>query len=277
MRFEPIKTENPESFRRLTGGKGPTLEKMMGILREAEAVLKARRSKPAKWSMEDLLLMTLEYLREYRTCFPLSRGYGVSESACYRTIRGIENTLIKPPDWALPGRKTWPKSAIWSVMLVLLRPQKRPFSAQKRQRSYYSSKKKRHTLKTPVIVGEKSSKILCTAFSNDKKHDFRVFRVFRESQTPLHPNVKARTDSEYQGLHKRHSHTELPKKKGKKTPLFKEEKRKNRHMARERVRNEPVIGRLKRFKIITDKYRNRRKRFGLKFNLIMGIYNMELE
>jgi hypothetical protein len=38
-----------------------------------------------------------------------------------------------------------------------------------------------------------------------------------------------------------------------------------------------VIGSLKRFKIISDRYRNRRKRFGLRFNLIAGIHNLELE
>jgi hypothetical protein len=41
--------------------------------------------------------------------------------------------------------------------------------------------------------------------------------------------------------------------------------------------NENVIGRLKRFKILSDKYRNRRKRFGLRFNLIAGIYNFEIK
>ena len=40
--------------------------------------------------------------------------------------------------------------------------------------------------------------------------------------------------------------------------------------------NEYVIGKIKRFKIVADKYRNRRKRFGLRFNLISGIYNFEL-
>ncbi len=48
-------------------------------------------------------------------------------------------------------------------------------------------------------------------------------------------------------------------------------------MSSERVLNENVIGVIKRFKIIADRYRNRRKRFGLRFNLIAGIYNMELE
>jgi hypothetical protein len=45
----------------------------------------------------------------------------------------------------------------------------------------------------------------------------------------------------------------------------------------ERALNENVIGRLKRFKILTDKYRNRRKRFGLRFNLIAGIHNWEVK
>ena len=75
-----------------------------------------------------------------------------------------------------------------------------------------------------------------------------------------------------------YSKSELPKpkKKTKKLPLTKEDKEKNQALASERVANENVIGMLKRFKIISDTYRNRRKRFGLRFNLISGIYNFEL-
>lgn len=68
----------------------------------------------------------------------------------------------------------------------------------------------------------------------------------------------------------------MPKKRSKNNPLTKEDKAKNKQLAQERVLNEHVIGMLKRFKIIADKYRNRRKRFGLRFNLIAGIYNYEL-
>ena len=53
--------------------------------------------------------------------------------------------------------------------------------------------------------------------------------------------------------------------------------KKNREISSERVANENVIGSLKRFKIVSDRYRNRRKRFGLRFNLIAGIYNFELK
>ena len=77
-------------------------------------------------------------------------------------------------------------------------------------------------------------------------------------------------------MQKIHSKTELPKKKSKKNPLTQEDKQNNQKLASLRVINENIIGMLKRFKIIADKYRNRRKRFGLRFNLIAGIYNYEV-
>ncbi|MBL3284784.1 IS5 family transposase domain protein [Rickettsiales endosymbiont of Paramecium tredecaurelia] len=79
----------------------------------------------------------------------------------------------------------------------------------------------------------------------------------------------------YQIIQKLHDKSELPKKKTRNNPLTKEAKKKNHEIASQRVANENVIGMIKRFK--TDKYRNRRKRFGLRFNLISAIYNMELQ
>lgn len=69
----------------------------------------------------------------------------------------------------------------------------------------------------------------------------------------------------------------MPKKKSKKYPLTKADRQQNKKLSGERVLNEHVIGKIKRFKIVSDRYRNRRKRFGLRFNLIAGIYNFELE
>jgi hypothetical protein len=88
--------------------------------------------------------------------------------------------------------------------------------------------------------------------------------------------TKAVTDTGYQGIQKLHANSCVPKKRSKKFPLTAEDKRNNRMLSSERALNENVIGMLKRFKIIADKYRNRRKRFGLRFNLIASIYNFEL-
>ena len=100
--------------------------------------------------------------------------------------------------------------------------------------------------------------------------------MFKESKTKIHPQKCALTDTGYQGLQKIHSNTKMPKKNSKKHPLTKEMKKENKLISKDRVLNENVIGMIKRFKIIADRYWNRRKRFGLRFNLIAGIYNYEI-
>lgn len=83
-------------------------------------------------------------------------------------------------------------------------------------------------------------------------------------------------DTGYLGLPKIHRKTTIPKKKSKKNPLTKDDKKRNKEISSSRVSNEHVIGFIKRFKIVADRYRNRRKRFGLRFNLIAGICNFEM-
>ena len=134
-------------------------------------------------------------------------------------------------------------------------------------------KKKKHTLKTQVVVDKKTGKVICTNFCNGKKHDFKLFK---ESKVRWVKSIKGLVDSGYTGIKKIHESTEVPKKKTKRKPLTREEKVKNREISSERVRNEHTIGFLKRFKILSERYRNRRKRFGLRFNLISGICNYEL-
>jgi hypothetical protein len=115
--------------------------------------------------------------------------------------------------------------------------------------------------------------IICTDFANGKRHDFRLFK---ESRTFILPIINAKTDTGYQGLQKIHANTLMPRKRSKKSPLTAEDKRNNRELSSDRVLNEHVIGSIKRFKIVADRYRNRRKRFGLRFNLVAGVHNFEL-
>jgi hypothetical protein len=63
--------------------------------------------------------MALEYMREYRTYFHIAQSYGVSESAAYKSIRWVEDTLVKHPDFALPGRKQLLKNEMeYEVILI---------------------------------------------------------------------------------------------------------------------------------------------------------------
>jgi hypothetical protein len=89
--------------------------------------------------------------------------------------------------------------------------------------------------------------------------------------------IQGIVDSGYTGIKKLQNTSLLPKKRSRGKALTRDEKQMNRNISSERALNENVIGRLKRFKILSDKYRNRRKRFGLRFNLIAGIQNWELK
>lgn len=110
MKYSQIPGLEDEKFRRLTGIKRRTFEKMISILKEADIKKKAHGGRKNKLCMEDQLLMALEYIREYRTYFHTSQSYGVSESSAYKTIKWIEDTLIKHPDFSLPGHKALLKS-----------------------------------------------------------------------------------------------------------------------------------------------------------------------
>jgi transposase len=134
MKYESIKGLEEEKFRRLTGVKRSTFEKMMGILSESDKQKKAKGGRKSKLSLEDRLLMALEYIREYRTYFHVSQSYGVSESTCYETIKWIENTLIKHPDFALPGRKALLKSDM-EYELVLIDATETPIERPKKDKN----------------------------------------------------------------------------------------------------------------------------------------------
>jgi len=131
MKHEKTKLLSEEVFRRLTGVKRSTFELMVEKVSLADARKKAKGGRANKLSIEDRVLMTLEYLREYRTYLHISQSYGMSESVCFKTIRFIENTLMDCKEFALPGRRALLKSdMVYETILIdatetpIERPQK---------------------------------------------------------------------------------------------------------------------------------------------------------
>lgn len=114
--------------------------------------------------------------------------------------------------------------------------------------------------------------MIATYFGKGKTHDRKLYR---KSGVKLLKSIELKADSGYQGLQKERDKVLIPKKNSKLHKLTKEEKRANRELARKRVKVENVIRKLKIFRILAERYRNRRKRLGLRFNLISGIYNFE--
>ena len=83
-------------------------------------------------------------------------------------------------------------------------------------------------------------------------------------------------DKGYQVIKKIHNNSRTPIKKPKNKELSQAEKVLNRQLAKERIIIENIHRSLNIFRILSSRYRNRRRRFGLRFNLIAGIYNYEL-
>jgi transposase len=124
-----------------------------------------------------------------------------------------------------------------------------------------------------VIANLNTREILVTDFSKGHTHDFKLFK---DSRTGISKYVGVLGDAGYQGLMELHANSQTPFKKTKRHPLTQEQKASNRALSRKRILIENIIRRLKIFRILSERYRNRRKRFGLRFNLIAAIYNLEL-
>ena len=114
-------------------------------------------------------------------------------------------------------------------------------------------------------------KIVCVATGVGKTHDFALFK---SSRLALLPQIVLLGDTGYQGVDTLHHSSWTPFKKTKLHPLTLEQKQQNRALASCRVTVENVIRTLKRFRILSSTYRNRRKRFGLRLNLIAAIANL---
>lgn len=124
-----------------------------------------------------------------------------------------------------------------------------------------------------MLADAKTRQILCTAHGKGKVHDFRLWK---KSQIGIDREIECLADKGYQGLQKIHTKCRIPHKKRRNKNLQPEEKKFNRQLAKERIVIENIHRCLKIFRILSSKYRNRRRRFGLRFNLIAGIYNYEL-
>ena len=123
-----------------------------------------------------------------------------------------------------------------------------------------------------MLVDFQNGEIIALAFSNGKKHDFQLFK---ESRTHVKAETVLEADTGYLGLAQIHANSLLPKKRSKNHPLTGQERKSNREISRKRIFVEHAIRFVKRFRILSERYRNRRKRFALRFSLIAGICNFD--
>ena len=123
------------------------------------------------------------------------------------------------------------------------------------------------------MADQETAQIVATAFCYGSKHDFQLFK---DDGSEIAEHIRVLADAGYQGLAELHENCQTPFKKSKHHPLTKKQKHRNRTLARKRILIEHILRRLKVFRILSERYRNRRRRFALRFNLIAAIYNLEL-
>ena len=129
MRYETIEHLKDSDFKRLTGVQRETFEEMLKVIEKGLRNF----GRPPKLSRADQLLMTLMYWREYRTEFHIAQSYGVSEATVCRTIRKVEDVLVRSKKLRLPGKKALqPSDTVFEVILVDVseQPVERPKKAR---------------------------------------------------------------------------------------------------------------------------------------------------
>lgn len=132
-----------------------------------------------------------------------------------------------------------------------------------------------------MVIEQRTGIIICIDFSNGKKHDFKLYQE-SNIQNIIPSTTKILADSGYQGIDKLHNNnqnnnnqTQIPIKESKLKKLTPEQKQQNRKLSKERIEIENVIGDVKTFKIHSERYRSRGKRFGLRMNLTCGLINYQ--
>jgi DDE superfamily endonuclease len=130
MRYETIQHLKDTDFKRLTGVQRETFDQMLQVVKKGLRDF----GRPPSLSRADQLLMTLMYWREYRTEFHIAQSYDVSEATVCRTIRKVEDALVRSKKFRLPGKRALqPSATVFEVILVDAseQPVERPKKARK--------------------------------------------------------------------------------------------------------------------------------------------------
>jgi len=107
----------PEKFKRKLGVKPATFEAMLEVLKSRERG-KKKAGRPPALTLEDQLVLSLSFWREYRTHFHLAEDWDVDESTVRRTLERVEDTLIKSGRFSLPGRRALREDGTLEVVVV---------------------------------------------------------------------------------------------------------------------------------------------------------------
>jgi hypothetical protein len=236
----------------------------------------------------DHLLVTIVWLRQYPTQEVLGFLFGVSDSTARRAVERCLPALEKSgkdtmrlPDPGRGRRKKLPALLrdTPGLAVVIDSFEQRTQRPKRRQRAYYSGKKKAHTLKTQVAVDEDSGRIVDVSDSVPGRWaDIKLLKTSR-LLARLPKGVGGIGDLGYVGIGALHpaglGAAPRRKPRGKERPP--EDRRYNRAFSRRRIIVEHGIGRLRRFAAVSHVNRHRRKGHAVRVRAIAGLVNRMLD
>ena len=269
--YERLRLRGRE-FGRITGVTPAEFEEIVGHVRPGWLRREESKKKSGRpygmGGLEEQLIALLIYYRCYTTHLFIGALFGVDDSTITRRFAVLEPIVAQVT--GIKKDRTLKQDDL-EILLIDATEQRieRPVRGQ---RKFYSGKKKCHTIKTEIQVTEGGRIVAVSKPFPGAVHDIEV----RRRGPPLPGSSRAYVDSGYQGLQKQHQKTELPYKRQKGKPLGKDEKEYNRALSRIRVKVENVIRRLKIFRILCERYRNKRRGYSIKFNIIAGIVNLKM-
>lgn len=216
------------------------------------------------------LEITLKYNRQYVSQRYLAVEYNVAKSCIGPIINWTMKIIVDSKSFSLFNKV----SNIYdnSEDRIIDATESRIDRPQKKQNEWYSGKKKMHTIKTQIEIGAKTQLIYSIAFAKGSVHDFSLFK---QSKHDYNKDNCLFLDKGYIGVEKIHNNSIIPIKGSKNHKLTEEEKWFNKEISKIRICVEHVNAFIKKFKIVSTRFRNRRKKFKLFMTFICGIYNFE--
>lgn len=296
LTYERLKMK-PRQFQSFTGITVSEFEKMFDELEWKHEKFEQKRlgdrkrqraigaGRKFKHGLATRVLMCLVHLRLNLTCSVMGYLFSLDDGNISRNVRQMRKFLNKhlpePSRLMAAGKKINSIEELFRLYPDLKaivdgteQPIQRPQDSEK-QKSYYSGKKKRHTIKKQVMVNMNGLILDVSPSVEGRRHDYRVFEETQVLERTIPKEVTVLLDSGYQGAQTGQVDGKvlLPKKATKLHPLSPSDKASNRALSSLRVRVEHALGRMKCFKILSDRFRHALVSYDEIFSVVAGLVN----
>lgn len=267
---EELSKLKPCKYKRLLGVNFATACKMETIVENAYIEKHKKGGRTSKFTAHEMVILFLLYVKNYNAMEDYAFGFKVSKSTICTIIHFVLNTLLKDKNFTLFGSACTKEdsSEDRQIDVTEIRIQRPKYN----QKEKYSGKKKYHTMKIQIIRGVETGFIYEIEIGPGAEHDFHLWkRTFKGTPEKVIHEV----DLGYLGMDKLHQNSRIPHKKSKYHKLTEEEINENKALAKDRIFIEHTNGWIKRFKILSTRFRNHLSHFAKFSVLLCGFYNFD--